>query len=323
MNKTELIAGLRAHLADKEDIANEAAPALKLMRYALVELEKPTSGQGNNAEADQLKAELDAMNTAGGRLHAQLADREGYLYALLADVGMVPEVEDEPVDSLREAIELVPSLLDDLQLKVASLYADNDADKDRFIGAVQQLLEVDASEGLMKLWNTLESKAQYLNGLETGIEQRDAILLQADARMLAVREKLGIPAEAHGTVEQLEIPAIDLIMQQRQAAQGRLVVGRDEAPAEGTLEAIIEQICTIMQTDWQDVETLPQEIQQLKDNHDTYRAAHSKNLVPLEGWVSDAVDLAHAVRGDLSPENRVMAKAAEAIILGAPGVIDA
>lgn len=50
MNKTELIAGLRAHLADKEDIANEAAPALALMRYSLVELEKPTSGAGDGVE---------------------------------------------------------------------------------------------------------------------------------------------------------------------------------------------------------------------------------------------------------------------------------
>ena len=39
---------------------------------------------------------------------------------------------------------------------------------------------------------------------------------------------------------------------------------------------------------------------------------------PLSGWVQDAIDLAHAVRGDLSPENRVMAKAAEALIMQAP-----
>lgn len=324
MTKTELCKSLQEFLADKEEIANDAAPALKLMRQCLAELEKPTSGTGDDLH---LRGELASADSTIAKLQDIVRDREGYIYGLLAELAMVPEIDEEPVDSLLAAYEQSPSILDDLQEKVASMFAREDAaDKDRFINGVRALLEVDAGDGLQRLWDVLESKAQYLNGLETGIAQRDEILLQADARMLAVREKLGIPATAHGTVEQLEIPAIDLIMQQRQAAQDRLVVGRDEAPAEGTLEAIIEQIILIMKMDWQDVEALPQEIQQLRN--DANRMLRDANLavsgnVPLAGWVSDSIDLAHAVRANLAPENRVMAKAAEAIILGAPGVSDA
>lgn len=92
-------------------------------------------------------------------------------------------------------------------------------------------------------------------------------------------------------------------------------------PAEDTLEAIVEKVITILRIDWQDVETLPQYVQQLKDGAEELlgvaNVAVSGN-VPLAGWVADAVDLAHAVRGNLAPENRVLAKAAQAIILGAP-----
>lgn len=334
MNKTELIAGLRAHLADKEDIANEAAPALALMRYAVVELEKPTSVQGNNTDAGDLQARLDAMNTAAGRLHAQLADREGFIYSLLADLGMVPEVDDEPVDSLAEALELAPNLLDELQTKVANLYATGDEeadDKDRFIDGVRNLLNPIAPQGahllsLQELWNLLEAASDSYASREQGIVHRDNLLLQADARLQAIREKLGIPEGAGGSVEQLELANIDLLMQQRQAAQDRLAVGRDEAPAEGTLEAILEEVITIMRLDWQDVEQLPQDIQKLRDDANAMLKAQTFAVsggVPMAGWVSDAVDLAHAVRGNLAPENRVMAKAAEAIILSAPGGSDA
>lgn len=65
--------------------------------------------------------------------------------------------------------------------------------------------------------------------------------------------------------------------------------------------------------DWQDVDDLPDVIRDLRVG------IVGDNVPPLPVvWVQDAIDLAHAVRGDLSPENRVMAKAAEAIILSAP-----
>ena len=116
MNKTQLITALRAHLADKEDIANEAAPALALMRYAVVELEKPTSGgtDVDSVEVANLRRDLASSEKYVAELVDALNDHEGILYSLLADLGMVPEVDDEPVDSLKEAVDKMPTLLDDL-----------------------------------------------------------------------------------------------------------------------------------------------------------------------------------------------------------------
>ena len=324
MNKTQLIAGLRAHLADKEDIANEAAPALALMRYAVVELEKPTSSGGHDeVEVANLRRDLASSEKYVGELVDALNDREGTLYSLLADLGMVPEVDDEPVNSLAEALELAPNLLDELQTKVANLYATGDEeadDKDRFIDGVRNLLNPIAPQGahllsLQELWNLLEAASDSYASREQAIVHRDNLLLQADARLLAIREKLGIPEGAVGSVEQLEIANIDLLIQQRQAAQDRLIAGREsagdmiaeQAQALVAWESIIGECLGLVGLEWEHVHELPRQIGHLKANP------------PAEGWVSDAVDLAHAVRGNLAPENRVMAKAAEAIILSAPG----
>lgn len=335
MNREEIIAGLRAHLADKEDIASSAAPALALMRWSLVELEKPTSndatssGSAGEMRDFMLKKELESAERTIADLRDTLSDREGFLYALLAEIGIVPEVDDEPVSSLVDAIQQKPTILEDLQAAVVSLVEGTDenpedrANRERFIEGVRQLLSDIAPHGtegmpLQDLWNTLETAANRYTSQEAAIIERDKTIEDRDRLIQAIRSKLGIPQDLHNTGEIVELSAINLLIEQRQAAQDRLLVGRDEEPAEGTLEAIIEQICTIMQTDWQDVETLPQEIQQLRDDANRMLREANRSCAPLEGWVSDAVDLAHAVRGNLAPENRVMAKAAEAIILGAP-----
>lgn len=356
MNKTQLIAGLRAHLADKEDIANEAAPALALMRYAVVELEKPTSGtQVNEVEVASLRKDLSSADSTITRLTDDLKDREGLLYSLLAEFGMVPEVDDEPVDSLREAIEQQPNILDALQDKISIINASQVEefadDKDRFIAAVRRLLD-GYDLPLKDLWGSLEGKAKYLEGLEKGIEERDqqihrndvflaklCVMAEIEAdnvdylqerlaqwsayrnRLVAIRQKLGITATAdlvNRLLPQEEEQVIELLIQQRDAARERLAKGREEAPAEDTLEAILEEVITIMRLDWEDVETVPHHVRKYMQYADDKRDAIASGA-PKASWVSDAIDLAHAVRGNLAPENRVMAKAAEAIILSAPG----
>lgn len=375
MNKNELIEGLRAHLADKDHISNEAAPALKLMRHALVELDRPATGTGNAVELQQLRSELASADSAVTQLRDLVDDREGYIYALIAGAGLMPEVDDAPVDSLSHALAISPNLLDVLHENVSTAFAPGaQADKERFINGVRALLDPIApgaeALGLEGLWNVLETASNRYASLEAGILERDQQLEQADARLLAIREKLGIPEGAGGSVEQLELPAIDLCIQQRQEAQDRLlariadaagmpayghinkldehirqiVQQRNESDkkladvlypvkpaddvaidgeekADDWLESIVEQVIAILRLDWQDVETLPQHVQKLLDDNRMLleRPTTSK---PLAGWVSDAIDLAHAVRGNLAPENRVMAKAAEAIILSAPGVQD-
>ena len=123
MNKTELIAGLREHLAGKESIANEAAPALKLMRYSLVELEKPTSGGEGQALFNHLNEELKNADGIITQLRDTVSDREGFIYALLAELALVPEIDGEPVGSLEEAITQQPDILDMLQERVSAVLA--------------------------------------------------------------------------------------------------------------------------------------------------------------------------------------------------------
>lgn len=274
MNRNELIVALRSHLADKESIDSEAAPALALMRYSLLELQKTTSDAGTNGETEQLREQLDGMNAAAGRLHAQLSDREAFIYEILADLGMVPEADDEPVDSLTEAIELMPDLLSNLLLRVASLNVGvSNVETERFIDGVRRLLDA-PDDSLEDLYLKLESKAQYLAQLEVGITNRDSKLANA--------------------------------------------------------EEILSACLSAAKQDWQDIDDLPATISRyvtkavlhdsmvrITPDVDIHAQDTGGRIVTrqvTQTWLDDAVDLAHAVAGDLAPENRVMAKAARHLI---------
>lgn len=301
MKRTELMTAISSYLSDTEEVSNEAT-GLKLLRYAYAALES------------------SAPTSEGPAAPAYLAELEYNAYTICAELGILPEEFEEPVASLDLALQADPKLMETAATRIMAM-VERQNELERFAEGVRLLLDVGTVDSLEELYGHLESKAQYLAGLQAGIAERDRLLEEAGARLHSIRAKLGIPNGAGGSVEQLEIPAISLLMQQRQAAQDRLAVGRDEAPAEDTLEAIVEQVITILRIDWQDVETLPQQVQQLKDEAEELLSAANVAVsgnVPLAGWVADAVDLAHAVCGNLAPENRVLAKAAQAIILGAP-----
>lgn len=338
MNKTELIAGLREHLAGKESIANEAAPALKLMRYSLVELEKPTSGGEGQALFNHLNEELKNADGIITQLRDTVSDREGFIYALLAELALVPEIDGEPVGSLEEAITQQPDILDMLQERVSTVLAPvPENQQEEFIEAVRALLGASPEMGLRDLYGELESKAKYLNSLEQGIAQRDQQIAEADRHTLDLHQIIANAVGASGMPTHEPVSKLGeyvrQVVQQRDEAAKELANtlfptdASDDVAIDGPahesdyLESIIEPILAITGVDWQDVETLPQHVQQLCDDNRMLleRPTSSK---PLAGWVSDAIDLAHAVRGNLAPENRVMAKAAEAIILSAPGVQD-
>lgn len=249
MQRNELITHLEAFLSANQQVADEAAPALKLLRAAYTELRKPVSGD------DTISAELSTADRTINGLNDRLVELEFFIYDLLAEMGMVPEVNDEPVASLSDALERVPNLLEALKEAVSSTSNDDDTAKaTRFISAVRNLLGT-GDVTLEEVYAVLESKAQYLAGLENGIAERDKNVSELEALVSACLDAAG--------------------------------------------------------EDWQDVEGLPGVIKQMRQN------AESEG-VPLSGWVSDAIDLAHAVRGNLAPENRVMAKAAEALILKSP-----
>lgn len=330
MTKSELTAALREHLAGKESIANEAAPALKLMRYALVELEKPTSNGGTyNEDADALRKDLASSERYVKELVDALNDREGYLYALLAEARMVPEVDDEPVGTLGEALERAPTLLDDLQEYVTNLINDDAVpatsdDKDRFINGVRELLDNVVPNGtsdlsLQGLWDSFETASRRYASLEEGLIERDKQLQQADTRISVLSNIIKESFEAAGlpfnTIEDLPAYRLQAHICSLVAQLEVKELVRADVPADAFLKDILEQCITILRLDWQDVETLPQHVQKLQEMVNSSRPAP---IAVPDGWVIDAIDLAHAVRGNLAPENRVMAKAAEAIIAGAP-----
>lgn len=253
MQRNELIPQLEAFLSANQQVADEAAPALKLLRASYAELRRPVTG--DDATAQRYLAELSSADRAIIDLKDKLAERELFIYDLLAEIGIVPEVNDEPVATLHLSLERDPYVLKRLHEYIASWSKDNsDSDTLRFMSAVRSLLGV-GDAPLDQAWSALEGKAQYLSSLETGIADRDKNLSELEALVSACLDAAG--------------------------------------------------------EDWQDVEGLPGVIKQMRQN------AESEG-VPLSGWVSDAIDLAHAVRGNLAPENRVMAKAAEALILKSP-----
>lgn len=253
MQRNELITQLEAFLSANQQVADEAAPALKLLRAAYAELRKPVSGDDTTEQ--RYLAELSTADRTINGLNDRLVEVEFFIYDLLSEMGMVPEVNDEPVASLSDALERAPNLLEALKEAVSSFSTDDDTAKEkRFIFAVRNLLGT-GDISLEEVYAALESKAQYLAGLENGIAERDKNVSELEALVSACLDAAG--------------------------------------------------------EDWQDVEGLPGVIKQMRQN------AESEG-VPLSGWVSDAIDLAHAVRGNLAPENRVMAKAAEALILKSP-----
>lgn len=253
MQRNELITQLETFLSANQQVADEAAPALKLLRAAYAELRKPASGDDTTAQ--RYLAELSTADRTINGLNDRLVEVEFFIYDLLGEMGMVPEVNDEPVASLSDAMEREPNLLEALKEAVSSFSTDDDTAKaKRFIFAVRNLLGT-GDVSLEEVYAALESKAQYLAGLEGGIAERDKNVSELEALVSACLDAAG--------------------------------------------------------EDWQDVEGLPGVIKQMRQN------AESEG-VPLSGWVSDAIDLAHAVRGNLAPENRVMAKAAEALILKSP-----
>lgn len=165
MDNKELVQKLREHLADKEGIDGKAAPALHLMRHALLALERPA--------VTEVRQEV-LEDTATADL---LEEREGFIYGLLGELQLIPEVDGEPVETLADAIAADYEILESLHSEVVNLFTrwneTAEGDKDRFISAVRNLMQMENGSGLAALWGALESKAIYLNSLERGIAERD------------------------------------------------------------------------------------------------------------------------------------------------------
>lgn len=189
MEQKELVRQMREFLQDKEGIDGKAAPALHLMRHALVALERPI------VEARQDVLEDDHEKE---QLRDQLAERDGFIYGLLGELQLIPEVDGEPVDTLADAIAEDITILESLHSEVVNLFSrwnespDTARDREKFIAAVCALLNLPSGTPLLDMWRALEAKAQYLASLERGIAERDqAIEALEEPKGLAGADLLG------------------------------------------------------------------------------------------------------------------------------------
>ena len=196
MEQKELVKQLRDFLKDKESVDGNAAPALHLMRHALVALERPVVEVHQDILEDNHEAE---------GLRDQLAEREGFLYGLLGELQLIPEVDGEPVDTLADAIAEDITILESLHGEVVNLFTrwnespDTARDREKFIAAVCALLNLPSGTPLLDIWHALEAKAQYLASLERGIAERDqAIEALEEPKGLAgsdLLERVGDPGD--------------------------------------------------------------------------------------------------------------------------------
>lgn len=248
MKRSEMIEQLAAYLQLNQQVSDESAQGMKLLRLAYAELCKPAD---DDSQASDLKEQLNAADTTIQGLNDRVTDYENILYDLLLQAGLVPEVDGELAISYGVAVKEDPECIE--KLKTTLIRGEIPEKASDFIQAVRRLLDY-WGQDLQVLWEKLYSEAQRLNALEEGIAQRDKGLQNMEALINKSLESAGM--------------------------------------------------------DWQDVDDLPDTISRLRNGNSTAG-------VPSD-WAQEAVDLAHAVCGDLSPENRVMAKAAEHIILTAP-----
>lgn len=196
MEQKELVKQLRDFLKDKESVDGNAAPALHLMRHALVALERPIVEVRQDVLEDDHEKE---------QLRDQLAERDGFIYGLLGELQLIPEVDGEPVDTLADAIAEDITILESLHSEVVNLFSrwnespDTARDREKFIAAVCALLNLPSGTPLLDMWHALEAKAQYLASLERGIAERDqAIEALEEPKGLAggdILEHLGDPGD--------------------------------------------------------------------------------------------------------------------------------
>lgn len=257
MNRNELLSQVEKHLIDNQQVADEAALGLKLLRQAYAELKRPVDG--GETQPTELLAQLASADRTISAQQEIIDDHEGMLYDLLLQTGLLPDVDGEPALSLRVAIKEDPECLEKLNNAVTDSSV-VDTDTARFISAVRNLLGLAYDVSLMDVYKSLEREAQRIASLDQGIAQRD-IQLQH-------------------------------------------------------METLINKCLEATGTDWQDVDQFPDIIRELRAGEKPIPLRQIQS--GFAKWAQDAIDLAHGVRGDLRPENRVMAKAAEHIILTAP-----
>lgn len=178
MKRSELIEQIEAHLITKQQVSDEAAPGIKLLRLAFAELKQPAN---TDTESAALNEELRSADQTIAAQNDKISEYSDVLYELLLQAGLLPEIDGEPVLTFEMALKEDPSCIEKLTNSFGG-YNDNheQTDSDRFISGVYNLLGIGPNVSLEGLFSHLEGKAQYLASLESGIAQRDQLLAQAD-----------------------------------------------------------------------------------------------------------------------------------------------
>lgn len=319
MNKSDVAQKIREFLLDSPDVDDNAAPGLKLLRQAAVALEQPTSDV-NPVGVSNLQVSLKACQDE-------------------------IEAQAQALDSYRDNVRQLDVMLNgDNAAAQASL---ND-----IIGQMQA-----EPEGKLLGYVNSEYVAQLLHGNFDGLDIEITKDVQTSSQ-LAIYDRprltpvIGATSFAEQFVAQVrtmlgfegtddELAEACQAYGKQYANMEQAVLDRDEQIA--AQDKLIGAVIDAAKSDWQDVDDLPIRVAQLRAAYDKselsqavkdYPATSTVGYIepdtfqpeevpaPLAGWVSDAIDLAHAVRGDLRPENRIMAKAAENIIMAAPRGVD-
>lgn len=334
MIKSELAVKIREFLLDSPDVDDNVAPGLKLLRQAAVALEQPTliaHDESTATSSAELVRTLDVM------LNGDNAAAQASLTDIITQIQAEPEgkllgyVNSEYVAQLLHGnfdgldIEITKDAQSSGQLaiydrpRLTPVEADTTREMEEMHSALTYTLEAAGLD-----WDRLQELSAVVEQLRENSDEHLSKLNHASPKtavestsfaeqfVAQVRTMLGF----EGTDE--ELAEACQAYGKQYADMEQAVLDRDEQIA--AQDKLIGAVIDAAKSDWQYVDDLPTRVAQLRAAYDKSKLSQAVEEVaaPLAGWVSDAIDLAHAVRGDLRPENRIMAKAAENIIMAAP-----
>ncbi len=322
MQKSELAKAITDFLEASPNVDGEAAPGLKLLRQAAVALMRPDeAAPGTTASIEGLTGEINHLQQVISQLTAELL---AYEEAHQSNQHLVREID-------------------------VLLNGDNSAKQASLVDIVHQLQGEPAGK-LLGFINA-DYVTDVLNGgydaMSVDISEEGGTT--SDLAIYARPRRL-VMGPTGPELDLSEVQMADFIREAQRALRvdnGTSIEGLAEAMRhklmmfhtledgiknrDGQIQAQDAFITAIIEAtgmDAQDADDMPIRIKEAMDllrqvqrpeGQIVYPAKTVEVLGGFQKWTDDAIDLAHAVAGDLSPANRVMAKAARDLIMTAPG----
>ncbi len=306
MSKTELATAITDFLSKAPNVDGEAAPGLKLLRQAAVALarkDEPVTDEASAIAIEQLQGEVRAYEEVSQSQRQLVRELDVLLngdnaakQASLADI--VSQLRSEPAGKL-----------------LGFVNADYVSD---VLHGGYDAMSVDISEE----GGTTSDLAIYAQPRRIGEEFRSV-----DE---AMQDFFAVVVQNLGGNEYTTIAQATELFRAQQDSMRMLNAGIKNRDAQ--IEAQDRFVTAILEAageDAQDADQLPALIKEAVGFYrQLQRPEGAIRVVPagagvevidgFQKWANDAIDLAHAVAGDLSPANRVMAKAARDLILMSP-----